>query len=251
MDIYEALDINLDQNELVCFVGAGGKTTALFKLAQELKHHRKKVLVTTTTAIFYPEEGDCDEVIVDSSQDSGIFTGVTEGSIIGFGKEHSPDNKLLGVERESIDELYQKKVFHYILVEGDGSKRRPIKAPASYEPVIPDSATKTVGLIGLDAIGKRIGNDCVHRPELFCKVTGSEMDDVIDEGKVARLILSPEGLFKALPEGCRKYLLLNKAESEQRERSAMSVTELVKKGGGSIHGFIVANMFEGRINRIA
>jgi signal recognition particle GTPase len=56
MDLYAALDIDLNKDELLCFVGAGGKTTAMFSLAKELRKHAKKVLVTTTTALFYPDE---------------------------------------------------------------------------------------------------------------------------------------------------------------------------------------------------
>ena len=37
MKLFEALDIDLTRNELICFVGAGGKTTSLFRLARELK----------------------------------------------------------------------------------------------------------------------------------------------------------------------------------------------------------------------
>jgi len=247
MDIYEALDVDHAQNELICFVGAGGKTTTIFKLSKELKRHGKKVLVTTTTAIYYPHEGDGDEVMVESFPDSSIFTRVKEGGIIVFGREVSPENKLLGVDRGFIEELSKKKIFNYILVEGDGSKQKPIKAPAFYEPVIPNGATKTIGVIGLDALGRRIDSDYVHRPELFCKVTGSEKGTLIDEEKIARLIVSPEGLFKAIPKGCQKYLLLNKAENEQRKRSAINIIELVKKGSGSIAGFIVATMMDGSI----
>jgi len=248
MDIYEALDIDHAQDELICFVGAGGKTTTIFKLAKELKRHGKRVLVTTTTAMYYPDEGDCDHVIVDSSQDSEIFSGVAEGSIIGFGREGSPRNKLLGVAKEFIEELHKKKIFNYILVEGDGSKQRPIKAPAFYEPVIPESTTKTIGVIGLDSLGKKIDSNYVHRSELFCKVTGRKMGEIINEEEVVRLIVSPEGLFKAVPDGCQKYLLLNKAENKETQKSAMSIIESVKESGSGIHGFIVASIVDGEIN---
>ena len=250
MDIYKALDFDHTQNELICLVGAGGKTTTILRLAKELRGNRKRVLVTTTTAIFYPDEGDCDEVIVDSSQDSGIFNRVKEGIIIALGREVSPENKLLGVGKEFIEELYKKEIFNYILVEGDGSKQRPIKAPAFYEPVIPDCTTKTIGVIGIDSLEKIIDTDNVHRPELFCKVTGREMGDVIGEEEIAKLIVSPGGLFKAVPEGCQKYLLLNKAENKEIKRSAMNIIASVKESGSSISGFIVASMLDGTINRI-
>lgn len=248
MDISEALDIDYAQNELICFVGAGGKTTTIFKLAKELKRHGKRILVTTTTAIFYPDGGDCDEVIVDGSKDTGIFTGAKESYIIAFGRDVSAEKKLLGADKEFIDELYNREIFNYLLVEGDGAKRKPIKVPASYEPVIPESTTKTIGVIGLDSLGKKIDNNYVHRPELFCKVTEREMGEVIGEAEIVKLILSPEGLFKAVPDGAQKYLLLNKAENRKMQKSAMSILEAVKENGSKIHGFIVASIMEGRIN---
>ena len=70
--------------------------------------------------------------------------------------------KLKGIDREFIDKIYQKHLFDYIVVEADGSKRRPIKAPALYEPVLPRETTRVVGLIGLDALGKSITED--YRP---------------------------------------------------------------------------------------
>lgn len=248
MDISESLDIDHKHNELICFVGAGGKTTTIFKLAKELKDHGKKVLVTTTTAIYYPGEGDCDEVIIDGSKDSGIFTGVKDGCITAFGREISPEKKLLGANKDFISELYKKKIFNYLLVEGDGAKSKPIKAPASYEPVIPENTTKTIGVIGLDSLGKKIKNNHVHRPELFCRLTGREMGEVIGEEEIVKLILSPEGLFKAVPDDSQKYLLLNKAENKETQRSAMSIIESVKESGSDILGFIVANIMEGKID---
>jgi len=248
--IDEALDIDLAQNELICVVGAGGKTTTILKLARELKRHAKRVLVTTTTAMYYPCEGDCDEVIVDSVPDSGIFTRVKESGIIVFGRKVSNVNKLLSVDKEFLEELHKENLFNYILVEGDGSKQRPIKAPAFYEPVIPESTTKTIGVIGLDSLGKKIDSNYIHRPELFCKVTGREIGGVIGEEEIARLIVSPEGLFKAVPRGSQKYLLLNKAENKEIQRSAMNIIALVKKDTSSIRGFIVATMASGVINKI-
>lgn len=248
MGISEALDIDHAQNELICFVGAGGKTTTIFKLAKELKRHGKRILVTTTTAIFYPDAGDCDEVIVDGAEGTGIFAGAKESYIIAFGREVSTENKLLGADKDFIDDLYKKKIFNYILVEGDGAKRKPIKAPASYEPVIPESTTKIIGVIGLDSLGKKIDNNYVHRPELFCKVTGREMGEVISEKEIVKLILSAEGLFKTAPDNSQKYLLLNKAENRKTQNSAMSIIESVKENGSDIHGFIVASIMEEKIN---
>jgi len=248
--IAEAFDIDPDQAELICLVGAGGKTTTLFRVARELKHSKKRVLVTTTTAILCPSQEECDEVIVNSSNDPEIFAEATKGSVTVLGRELRDDGKLRGIDKEFIDELYKENIFDHIIVEGDGSKQRPIKAPAYYEPVIPRNTTRTIGVVGLDAIGKRADSGCVHRPEEFTKVTGYGGEAVIDEDAVALLIVSQAGLFKSVPEGCQKYLLLNKVENKSREESAMSIIDRVRKSSIDIAGFLVANMINGSIKRI-
>ena len=250
MKLYEALDIDFDRDELLCFVGAGGKTTAMFRLARELRRYGKRVLVTTTTAIFYPDKGDFDKVVASGENNFEIPFDAKEGSIVVYGREVSHENKLLGVDKTFIERLYGKKEFDYILVEGDGSKRRPVKAPAIHEPVIPCNTTKVAGVIGLDALGKKIDDKNVHRPEIFSRVTGAEPGDVIYEDVIGRLIVSREGLFKAVPGGCRKYLILNKAKNRERTEAAMRIIDLVKKDDVHITGFIVADMVDDTIKII-
>jgi probable selenium-dependent hydroxylase accessory protein YqeC len=250
MKLFESLDIDLTQNELICFIGAGGKTTSLLRLARELKGCNKRVLVTTTTAIFCPDEGECDEVIT-GIHHSKVFGNRKSGAcIVAMGSGITPDNKLLGVERSALTEFHQEKLFDYILVEADGSRQRPIKAPADHEPVIPSGTTKTVGVIGLDALGKQIDATAVHRPELLCRHTAKVMGAIIDEDVIARLIRAPQGLFKSVPEESQRYVVLNKVENSELQQSARCIIASVKSDFPGIQGFIVANMLEGNITRV-
>ena len=247
MTLVDALGIDFNTSEVICFVGAGGKTTAMFTLAKEFKRLWKRVLVTTTTNIYYPDKGECDDIVISDVMDSRIFDRVREKGVIGFGREIINGRKLAGVSKEFIENLYEKKVFDYILVEADGSKRKPIKAPARYEPVIPSNTTRTVGVIGLDAVGTKINTSSVHRPELFCSVTGTHLGDAIDEETIVQLIVSPEGLFKGVTAQNKKYLLLNKAEDIQRRSAALLIIDLLKERETDIKGLIVASMAGGNI----
>ncbi|MEJ8554232.1 selenium cofactor biosynthesis protein YqeC [Tepidibacter sp. Z1-5] len=244
MKIHELFDIKFTKKEIISFVGAGGKTTSVFKLAKELKNRNKKVLVTTSTAIYYPNEGDYDELIVN---DSINIDRIKEGSITVIGREVSKENKLLGLSKQSIDEIYNLKVFDYILVEADGSKRKSIKSPADHEPVIPINTDKVVGVIGLDCIGKKINEENVHRPELFCNITNSKMEEMIDEDKIFKLIINEKGLFKDTSKECKKYVLLNKVECEERKKIASRIKELVIKSKFEVIGIIACSIINKNI----
>jgi probable selenium-dependent hydroxylase accessory protein YqeC len=231
-------------------VGGGGKTTAMFALARALKKLGKRVLVTTTTNIFFPAKDECDEVIVNSASDMGLFRSVRASTVTVFGKEivNDKNKKLAGVDKEFLELLYQQGIFDYILVECDGARRKPIKAPARYEPIVPDRTTKAIGVIGLDAVGSPITDDYVHRLELFCTVVKRQPGEILDEEAVVNLIVSSQGLFKGVPDGCGKYLLLNKAENARRRLYAGNILiGLLKRDTVPITMCIVAALARNKI----
>jgi len=58
--------------------------------------------------------------------------------------------KLKGLSPTLIDRIRDKGIADIILVEADGAKRCPLKAPNETEPVIPFSTTWTLPIVGLD-----------------------------------------------------------------------------------------------------
>lgn len=248
MVLYKLFDTDFTKKELICLVGAGGKTTTLFKLAKELKALNKKVLITTSTAIYYPKDEDYDKLMINPT--SNVLQNVEKtekGTITIIGRDVSQENKLLGLDKELIEQIHNKKVFDFILVEADGAKRKPIKAPASHEPVIPSNVDKTVGVIGLDAIDKKINEENVHRAALFCQITNSRTGESIDEEKIFRLITHHQGLFKDVPKGCKKYVLLNKVENEVRERKAVCIIDLLMKYKFDVSGMSALSLLNDKI----
>jgi len=166
--LYRSIRIEIGRKELICLVGAGGKTSAMFRLAQELSDEGQSILVTTTTAIYHPEETQYDRIVITEKEAAGLLGKVKSGITV-LGRSVTAEGKLLGVNPAFLDYLVSEGTFDFIIVEGDGSKGRPIKAPAGHEPVIPLSAARVLGVIGLDSVGKPVGSEFVHRPECFCE----------------------------------------------------------------------------------
>ncbi|KPU27593.1 hypothetical protein TR13x_03395 [Caloranaerobacter sp. TR13] len=250
MKLFKALDIDSQIKELICFVGAGGKTTTMFKLARELKGLGCKVLVTTTTAIFKPIKEEYDNLIITNSLNLKDFDNINKGTVTVLGREISKENKLLGLDKIFIEKLYNSKLFDHILVEADGSKRKPIKAPASYEPVLPCNATKVVGLIGLDCIGRKIYDDSVHRPEIFCQITGSNIGEIIDEEKIFKIVVSDNGIFKNTTQYCARYLILNKCDTDREKRCGINIVKKVISSKYKLSKILIGQMKDNEITYI-
>lgn len=211
MKFIAALDLEYENTgKMVSLVGGGGKTSSIFTLAKELAGIGKKVLITTTTSMYNPED-----------------FGIPNISVLG---DHVTDEgKLKGISKKRADDIFAQNQYDVILIEADGSKGKPVKAPAEYEPVIPASTGVVIGVIGIDCFGKRITADYVHRPDIFASLTGVDYGGVIEERCILSLVSLPEGLFKDCPESAKKVLLFNKvldgASKEIAERIGYKILE--------------------------
>ncbi len=85
-----------------------------------------------------------------------------------------------------------RRAADVVLVEADGAKRLPLKAPAEYEPVIPPCADAVAAVAGMDAVGQAVGAVC-HRPERVCALLGAGAEHVLTPEDVALLLASPGG----------------------------------------------------------
>lgn len=220
--------INIKKNEklMIALVGAGGKTTTMLYLANYYKKLDMRVLVTTTTRIFVPEKSEYDNSLMTESEIID-FNDVRKGTVTLLGKGIDEKNKVIGLDINTIDELYIKSLFDIILVEADGSKRKPIKAPEFHEPVIPMECTHVIGVIGLDALGREVNDENVHRLKAFKKITEAKNGDLINNNMLLALINHKNGLFKNVPKKSKKILLLNKAiTSDLKEKGKVLKDEL-------------------------
>ncbi len=208
MQLYKQLGLNVNKKETISFVGGGGKTTSIKSLAKELSDLGMKVLITTTTKIFEPMENEGQYFFL---KDIPTNFKPDRGTITIFG-ENIRDGKLIGATIDKIDRINQRGLFDYILIEADGAKRKPIKAPDLHEPIIGPSTTITIGVLGIDAIGLEVIEDMVHRPEILKIILNVSENHIINYFDIVNLTLHPKGLFKS-SKG-KKILFLNKVRTD-------------------------------------
>jgi len=247
MDILRAFNIDIESKRVISLVGAGGKTSTMFKLAHEMKTKKKRVLATTTTAIFYPPRDTFNNILITKEYEELLkgFEGIKDGSITVVGYWVS-NGKLMGIPKEWIDSIAKQGIFDSILVEADGSKGRPIKAPEYYEPVIPRSTDLVIGVVGIDAFGKAINEEWVHRPEKLIKIAKKNMNDTIDGEDIAKLVISKEGLFKDSPVGAKKIVFFNKVLSNYEYQIAMDIGKLILLKEHSISRIVIGAIKESK-----
>jgi molybdenum cofactor cytidylyltransferase len=107
-----------------------------------------------------------------------------------------------------------------ILIEADGSRRCPLKAPAAYEPLVPPWVKIVVVVAGLTGIGKPLSEDWVHRPERFAALSDLEIGQPITPQALVQVLTHPAGGLKGLPSQARRIALLNQADAPELQALA-------------------------------
>ena len=213
--------ITLPAHPLISIIGAGGKTTTMYTLADELAQRGKRVITTTTTNIYFPQKGETDTLIV--SPETPRLLKMIQASW----KQHqritvaaSPTGagKLAGLRPDQPYELLMKSGADVVIVEADGARHHMIKAPAEHEPVVPPQTNVALLMMSAEAINQPLSAEIAHRPELVAKVAGVNMGDVLTPEVVARVMMSELGGMKGIPGKAEVYLLITHAVEEKQER---------------------------------
>ena len=119
----------------------------------------------------------------------------------------------------------------YVLLEADGAKRLPLKAPAAHEPVIPGGTALVVAVAGLDGVGKPIAK-AAFRPALYAELLGTNEAHIVSPEDAARVLASDRGQKKNVGSA-RFTVLLNKADDAERIRFAKAAARALETLGGA------------------
>lgn len=231
--------------EVIAFVGAGGKTTAAWRLLQELRGVGKPAVFTTTTQIFKPRSGWA-ELILDADPAAGDVSRALAGasSVVVAARlgrradRHRPGGypypatgvKVTGLAPAVVDRLSRQLPAVTWLVEADGARGRLLKAPAAHEPVIPSGTNRVVVVASLDAVGRALDKGTVHRSEIVARLLGVELGALIMPEMIADTVSHPSGGMKGVPSGAQAVLLLTDWGEADRSTGAAVADRVLRSG---------------------
>lgn len=215
-------------SQVVSFVGGGGKTTTIRRLAKTYWEEGIPVVVTTTTHMRYE---DVPYMLLEESIEKLIeLLDVYGKCVVGNATDRKTadgTSKFCSTSESFFEEICQEMERRggVVLVEADGAKELPCKVPEEWEPVIPKQTTQVVAVYGLDAIGKTFAETC-FRAELAAEVLHKKIEDKVTTDDIVCLAVSELGSRKSV--GNKKlHLLLNKADSDERIAYALQICKKI------------------------
>jgi probable selenium-dependent hydroxylase accessory protein YqeC len=233
-------------NEVITIIGSGGKTSLLWFLARCFAERtaageasgsaKRRVLVTTTTKMGAP---DCESGLFDHFI-NGLSIDVIDANAnppaIKPGITFAGNYEEGATKTGALPPALLSFLIHradVALIEGDGSKKLPLKGWADHEPFVPSSTSVTVGVIPLWPISMPATEAVVHRLPRFCALTGVGESEILTAAHLAAAVsghtdkdgTERRGLFA---EACgKRVLFFNQVEDEVTLRQAGEIMELL------------------------
>jgi molybdenum cofactor cytidylyltransferase len=224
MNLCRALRIR--RKEVVSLVGGGGKTSAMFRLGDELADQGWRVVCTTSTHISADQVAQAAHASIlpdDPNRHSldRLRNQLTRRSPTLLVGEVAPETgKAKGLSPGFIDEVAALPEVDAVINEADGARTLPFKAPAEHEPVIPSRTTLVVPTVGIDAVGQPLADAYIHRPDQVAALTGAKLGQPVTAEHIAAVLIHPDGGLKNVPARARVVALINKVENEDQARVA-------------------------------
>ncbi len=224
MELARAL--GLESRELVSFVGAGGKKTAMAHLVREATARDRKAVYTTTTKMPPPSGLPLELVAPSALSHQSTLEGLQLPVALAQRRVAEPKRvteKVSGHTPAVISSLFETGAVDWILVKADGARMREWKAPGSEEPQIPRESTVVVPVVSAHVIGQPLTETLVHRIERVEHCSGLAAGETVTADAVGRVLSHPAGGRKGVPEGATVIPIVNKADTPALEAQARNV----------------------------
>lgn len=243
---------------MLAFVGGGGKTTLAIASAKCAAASGCCVLLTTTTRMMAPNVPEDVEQIIEAwdlatakDQVANAFADGRKLVCLITGFEESPHGpRAVGIPSEWAGHLRGPGLADVVVVEADGSRKLPFKAPqVPREPVVPAEADAVAAVVGLDCLGTALEETYVCRADVVAKITSSKLGDIVAPEMVGRVLGSgdlwchqfitkeSEADRSTMP---RFYAVINKVDADEHRPAAEEIMAAIERhAGASVSGIFL------------
>ena len=194
------------QVPVISVVGAGGKTSLIYAMSKEFSNRKIHHGIFTTTHMW--------PVAAEAFRH-------TLGS-------RTPSGKIGPPKEEDIEKLLAEKIP--VLIEADGSRGFPCKAPEAWEPVLREETTHVFGVIGASCLGKTVAESC-HRSGRVMELLKCGPGHRLTPGDLVRLGTSPEGLKKDVKPGQWFGIVINQVDTDWMYYEIRQIREQFRQKG--------------------
>src|SRR5918911_3738162 len=174
--------LNIKPSQCVSIMGAGGKSTLMHRLADELNVLGHTVVLSSTTnyhrpKILQPEQIFLTRDVPDWPDKLGTLARRWNRLLV---LHHDLGHDMVkGIDVAAIHKIHERVPEAVVIVKTDGARKRWFKAPNQSEPVIPPWSQLCITVVNREILGQPLTDALVHRPERVAELTGLRLGDLV------------------------------------------------------------------------
>jgi molybdenum cofactor cytidylyltransferase len=239
MKLHQAF--NIMPGDVVALVGAGGKTSTMVSLGYELAEAGWRVLATTTTRIGQDQLELMPHALTPEAGSEAISAALTEdGFVFLYGSIR--ENKVYGPGPEWVPHLMDAVDSDVMLIEADGARGLPLKAPYDHEPVIPPETSLVIPVASLSALGQPLDDDHVYNAQAIIERYGFREGNTIKSPWMAQVLRDEQLGLRGIPPYARVIAFLNQVPSRGYERGRARLIARLALRRSRLHGVAIGSV---------
>jgi probable selenium-dependent hydroxylase accessory protein YqeC len=204
--------LNLKPPQCIGIMGAGGKSTLMNRLADELIVLGCTVVLSSTTNYHRPQSLQSEQILLtrdfpDWPEKLGTLARRWNRLLVLH--HYLGDTMVKGIDVAAVRTIHDQLPDAIVIVKTDGARKRWFKAPNASEPVIPPWSQLCITVVNREILGQPLTDARVHRPEHVAALTGMQLGDPITPQAVGTVLTHPHTYAPKIPAGARRVVYIS------------------------------------------
>ena len=208
--------LDIKPSHCVSIMGAGGKSTLMNRLADELVVLGRTVVLSSTTNYHRPTSLQSDQILL--TRDVPDWPDRLEALARRWNRlvvlHHDLGSDMVkGIDVAAVRTIHARIPDAIVLVKTDGARKRWFKAPNQSEPVIPPWSQLCITVVNRHILGERLTEALVHRPERVAELADIPLGGAITPQGVGTVLTHPSTYPAKIPSGARRVVYISHVAS--------------------------------------
>jgi probable selenium-dependent hydroxylase accessory protein YqeC len=208
--------LNIKPAQCVSIMGAGGKSTLMNRLADELIVLGGTVVLSSTTNYHRPQSLQSEQIlltheVIEWPERLAVLARRWNRLLV---LHHElGDAMVKGIDVAAVRTIHEQIPEAIVIVKTDGARKRWFKAPNHSEPVVPPWSQLCITVVNREILGQPLTEALVHRPERVAELTGLHVGDPITPRAVGTVLTHPDTYAPKTPSKARRVVYISHVAS--------------------------------------
>jgi probable selenium-dependent hydroxylase accessory protein YqeC len=218
--------LNIKPPQCVSIMGAGGKSTLMNRLADELIVLGHTVVLTSTTNYHRPKTLQSEQILLTRDvpewpEKLGTLARRWNRLLV---LHHDLGNAMVkGIDVAAVRMIHEHIPDAIVIVKTDGARKRWFKAPNQSEPVIPPWSQLCITVVNHEILGQPLTDALVHRPQRVAELTGLKIGAPITPQAVGMVLTHPDTYAPKIPSGAQRTIYLSHVQTQADIEQAKTI----------------------------